>query len=572
MKLSKKLFSDTSLLSSALMIWVLVSCLIPNVWLSFTEPLSPLQAIANVLLPAGVYMLLMSWSAKIGRTSLWMIIIMFFAASQIVLLYMYGRSVIAVDMFLNVVTTNPGEVGELLGNLLIIIAAIVILYIPPIVAGIAAVYGRWRLGTRTLRITHRMAWCTFAIGIIAFILSFFSPRPYHPVKDLYPINVFYNVYLAVDRTVKVSHYHQTSAPYTFHATPTHPDSIPELYVVVIGETARAANWQLLGYDRSTTPRLMNRDGLVGYDRAISQSNTTHKSVPMLMSALDAETFGDSIYSVKSFITAFKESGFHTAFLSNQSRNHSFIDFFGEEADTCLFIKEQEPSSSPDAGFDAALLPYIDTMRQSGHHKILVVLHTYGSHFSYIDRYPRSSAAFTPDSPVDATPSLRPNLINAYDNTIHYTSSLLADIMDRLETYPGLSALIYTSDHGEDIFDDSRHLFLHASPIPSYYQIHVPYLVWMSPGYRTLYPHKTEAAQANAHKFVASSRSFFHTIMDIAGISTPVFDAASSTVHADYAPQRPIYLNDHNESISLESCGILKPDIEKLASLGILSIY
>ena len=37
-----------------------------------------------------------------------------------------------------------------------------------------------------------------------------------------------------------------------------------------------------------------------------------------------------------------------------------------------------------------------------------------------------------------------------------------------------AALIYTSDHGEDIFDDPRHLFLHASPVPSYYQLHIPF--------------------------------------------------------------------------------------------------
>ena len=48
-------------------------------------------------------------------------------------------------------------------------------------------------------------------------------------------------------------------------------------------------------------------------------------------------------------------------------------------------------------------------------------------------------------------------------------------------------MLYTSDHGEDIFDDSRHLFLHASPVPSYYQLHVPFLIWMSDTYREAYP-------------------------------------------------------------------------------------
>ena len=44
-------------------------------------------------------------------------------------------------------------------------------------------------------------------------------------------------------------------------------------------------------------------------------------------------------------------------------------------------------------------------------------------------------------------------------------------------------MVYTSDHGEDIFDDARHLFLHASPLPSFWQLHVPLVVWTSSDYR-----------------------------------------------------------------------------------------
>ncbi|MDE6100298.1 MAG: phosphoethanolamine transferase domain-containing protein, partial [Paramuribaculum sp.] len=114
-------------MAAALLIWVLAACLVPNIWLSLTEPLTFVQIVTNILLPAGVYAILMSLSRHIGRTSLWMITVMFFAAFQIVLLYMYGRSIIAVDMFLNVATTNPDEVGELLGNMFPIIGAIVII-------------------------------------------------------------------------------------------------------------------------------------------------------------------------------------------------------------------------------------------------------------------------------------------------------------------------------------------------------------------------------------------------------------------------------------------------------------
>lgn len=566
MKHFKQIFTPLTL-SFILLVWTITGCVLPNVWLSFTERMSFMQSLTNVVLPLGLYMLLMSITRKVGKASLWMIFFFFFAAFQVVLLYMYGRSVIAVDMFLNVVTTNPGEVGELLGNMLLILIVIVFIYIPPIVLGIIAAVKKWLLPQNVVRKTRLASYAVLGAGALCFATSFLSARPYRPHCDLYPVNVLYNLYLAVDRTVKVAKYHKTSANFTFKAKSEHPDSIPEIYVVFVGETSRADNWQIDGYDRPTTPRLMDLRGLVSFPRVISQSNTTHKSVPMLLSHLDASNFGDSIYYVKSLITAFKEAGFHTSFFSAQSRNHSFIDFFGEEADECVFIKEQGPKK--EHYYDGDLLPHLDRMLASGHKKQLIVLHGYGSHFNYIDRYPKDQAVFTPDRPAHATHHFRDKQINAYDNTILYTSNLIADIIERLDKTGAYSAMIYTSDHGEDIFDDDRRLFLHASPIPSYYQIHVPLTVWLSGGYSAAYPEKAAALKSNRDKYVASSRAFFHTVMDMAGIATPRFNSTLSVLDSAYTPGSAIYLNDHNESVDLRQCGILEQDIANLRHLRII---
>ena len=78
-------------------------------------------------------------------------------------------------------------------------------------------------------------------------------------------------------------------------------------------------------------------GLVAFSNVMSQSNTTHKSVPMLLSAASATDY-DRIYREKGIIEAFKEAGFHTTFISNQLPNHSFIDFLGEQADQWLFLR------------------------------------------------------------------------------------------------------------------------------------------------------------------------------------------------------------------------------------------
>ena len=83
---------------------------------------------------------------------------------------------------------------------------------------------------------------------------------YELKSDLYPLNVCYNVGLAFQRTALTQNYHRTSKDFTFHALPTHPKEKREVYVMVVGETSRALNWQLYGYERETNPLLSRAIG------------------------------------------------------------------------------------------------------------------------------------------------------------------------------------------------------------------------------------------------------------------------------------------------------------------------
>ena len=157
-------------------------------------------------------------------------------------------------------------------------------------------------------------------------------------------------------------YNQTSENFTFKARATHPEDKREIYIMVVGETSRAMNWSLYGYGRETNPQLSNMDGITSFCHVLTESNTTHKSVPMLLSQVSACNF-DSIYYQKSIITAFKEAGFQTAFFSNQRYNHSFIDFFGMEADTYDFIKEDSQDFKYNPS-DDELLKLVEKDRKS----------------------------------------------------------------------------------------------------------------------------------------------------------------------------------------------------------------
>ena len=132
----------------------LIILIVPNIVLCFTEPMPLVAKVCNVLLPFSIYHMIMSWSGNCGKTFWILFPFLFFGAFQIVLLYLFGQSVIAVDMFLNLVTTNPGEALELLDNLIPAIIIVVLLYIPALVLAAVAVSKKRRLSETFVIILH----------------------------------------------------------------------------------------------------------------------------------------------------------------------------------------------------------------------------------------------------------------------------------------------------------------------------------------------------------------------------------------------------------------------------------
>lgn len=536
---------------------------VPNFVLFFTEPLPVMVGVASLLLPLAFWAALLLLAHKPGIVVWCLLPKVILDGGQLVLLYLFGESVIAVDMFLNLTSSNASEASELLGNIFLVIICVFFFYtVPTLWLAFYSVRMKGKLSA-----SFRKKWGLRSLGvfILGVILCCLSPLPdyrFSPKNDIYPANALYNLYFAITKSKKNADYHATSADFKFNSIRSaKADGGREIYVLVVGETSRAMEWSLYGYERKTTPRMEQLDGLVHFKDVVTQSNNTHKSVPIILSAASAEDYG-IIYDEKSIVTAFKEAGFRTLVIANQKLTTSMIGAFYREADTFIDMSNFKTGSYLSSLHDAALLPYLEKELNKTNENMFIVLHTYGSHFNYHERYPKEFNFYSPDKAEGIRASYKKELRNAYDNSIHYTDYVLGGITDLLAKTNACSSMLYLSDHGEDIFDDSRERYLHASPIPTYYQLHIPYIIWFSETYREMFPDKYQTTLSH-DAIPISTNSVFHTMLDLASVHTDVSDSTLAVSNQFFTIRNRMYLGDHDEPVPFWKVGLKKADFMML---------
>lgn len=239
-----------------------------------------------------------------------------------------------------------------------------------------------------------------------------------------------------------------------------------------------------------------------------------------------------------------------------------IDHLAHDAQHLVYIRSPR--------HDMQLLEEMQkTIRKSTSPRLFFILHCYGSHFCYHQRYPRSFARFLPDDNVAIAEQNAEILRNAYDNSVLYTDHFLTETISYLRSLSGVSsAVLYCADHGEDLLDDERGRFLHASPTTTVYQLWVASLAWFSEDYKAAFPGVAEMARSHSDA-PANTHALFHTMARIASIRSPYIKRSVSLVDAEFDRSAPrYYLNDHNEAVPYLSTGLCWQDREYFERCGI----
>lgn len=236
----------------------------------------------------------------------------------------------------------------------------------------------------------------------------------------------------------------------------------DTYVLIVGESVRVDNMSLYGYTRSTTPQVeAQRKQIKLFNQAISGAPYTALSVPLSLTA-DSVLSHDIHNYPDNIINMANQAVFQTFWLSSQSafrQNGTAVTSIAMRAMETVYVR----------GFDELLLPHLSqALQQNTQQKKLIVLHLNGSHEPACSAYPQSSAVFQPQDDQDA----------CYDNSIHYTDSLLGQVFELLKDRR--ASVMYFADHGLERDPTKKNVYFHGGREASQQAYHVPMFIWYSP--------------------------------------------------------------------------------------------
>lgn len=298
-------------------------------------------------------------------------------------------------------------------------------------------------------------------------------------------------------------------------------------LLVVGETARAMNFSLNGYQRLTNPLLAQQKGLFNFTDVQSCGTATAVSLPCVFSAFGREDYAESkARAQEGLLDVLSHAGFRVLWRDNNSGCKGVCERVGYE-DLSVAVPG-DPSCDKEECRDERLLEGLPELIRKSDKDLVIVLHQKGSHGpAYAKRYPRAFARFTPEcNSSEFERCSRESIEAAYDNTIVYTDYFLSKTIDLLRRSSEVdnvdTAMLYFSDHGESLGE--KNMYLHGAPymIAPREQTQVPMMLWMSDRYSERFRIDRTCLMARRSQ-PFSHDNIFHSVLGMLNVSTAVLN-------------------------------------------------
>ncbi|MCM1323892.1 MAG: phosphoethanolamine--lipid A transferase [Acetobacter sp.] len=305
-------------------------------------------------------------------------------------------------------------------------------------------------------------------------------------------------------------------------TITKQNNTPRLLVLIVGETARAKNFSLNGYEKETNP-LLKTQNIINFADVTSCGTYTAVSLPCMFSASSRKEF--KISRAK-----------HTQNLMDIIKTAGYDVFWKDNDDGCKGVCNRVNNQDAKDGnkqpwcfgrycHDDILLDGLKERIATIDKNTVIVLHTMGSHGpTYYKRYPERFKKFHPTcDTADLQNCTMEEIQNTYDNTLVYTDYIISSTIDLLKSRPELeSGLIYVSDHGESLGE--KNLYLHGLPyaLAPDVQKKIPLILWLSESLQQSEKIDIAHLQQKAAQNTYSHDNLYHTVLGLLGITSSTY--------------------------------------------------
>lgn len=437
------------------------------------------------------------------------------------LMYQFGVFIDA-DMIRNTFETHPGEVMGLITP-----RSIAWLFVGGIIPAIFLLKVKVQFESFKKELLKRLTRCGILLICLLAMLPFvykqyasFGRNNREVRKLVNPCNYIYSTikYFKLEE--------QSKRPFTkldLNAKHVANDKDEKrVFVVVLGETARAKNFSLNGYERETNPLLKQEDILFLKD-VESAGTSTAISVPSIFSFATRNNFNptDAKYT-ENLLDLLKQTGYNVLWEENDNGCKGVcsrvvnieMDLSNKEYCDGVYCK------------DELLLEGLEDYIRNTEGNLFIVLHTIGSHGpTYYRRYPEKFKQFTPTCDTEEIQTCtKEQILNTYDNTILYTDYIVSSTINILKKFPFYEVgLMYVSDHGESLGENG--VYLHGIPysIAPKEQTTVPMLFWMNDSMK-----KTDGIDFNCVMQKTKGKSLSHdyishTLLALMETESTVYD-------------------------------------------------
>ena len=489
-------------------------------WLWLCSPLlwmwpnarSSVEVLLSALLLMGV--LLSRFTTRIAVILLWITGMCFLG-------YFFAVHSLPDEFFWqSILGSNTGEAWEYITSYRSMDAGLLVLW------GALALFAARHLWRQPQVLQHPkirlLAWITLVIWVIWFGVGiakgYNAYRIFNRVDRVYPLMAV-NAWERYETNAKLVALAINVAP------PPNPPMV-DILVVVLGESASAHRTSLLGYAANATngPLESFKSDIVAMPLT-TNGNNTGMTLPVIVAGRSLTPLPAD--GITSYLDHAKAAGFENHVFANQQAPGF--------ANIALRMRSDHHRQLQDGQLDGDLTPLLhkalEDHSQSGQ-PLVITLHTYGSHPRVEKRYPKEAAIWA----------------DPYDNSLHYTSQLLANWIAQLNTVRNQRvALLYVSDHGQD-FPICGGSYTHGVTRSTY---EVPFLLWGNDKLRQQYaPWWQEWKNLAQHAVDAQGIPRFNTLLltkaaeQLFGYVRDVPITQGLSINGDYPPlEKPSLCTD-----------------------------